>query len=1152
MADIRSIITRFQASQKVFWVSSAALFLFLGYFHLRSTLFFKDQQKKATVINYAGRQRMISQKLVKLALILQRPGVESVTVRQQMTDLNQNWTLMHNALRYGNDEVGILLVQNNTIDSLFRVIQPHKEIISDAVSNLCSDNASRDEMHAGLQTILKHESAFLSNMDQLVKQYELNAQNDIVDIRLLEIWAAISLITLFAFIFRPAFSMLARQNRQIKEWLKEQGKLNEELLASETELYRTREFLEQTNQVAQVGGWEVDLINEKVYWTEMTRKIHEVDDDFVPVLEKGIDFFKEGYYRQKIRQVFNEAVQEGKSYDVQLQIVTARGNAKWVRARGIPEFWNGKCTRVYGTFQDITQQKASEANLRLMESVVRNVKDAIVVTEAEPFDEPGPRIVYANPAFCKMTGYSREEIVGKTPRMLQGPETSREKLDEIRNSIEQWQPFEDELINYKKSGEKFWNNISMVPLADKDGWFTHWIAIERDITEQKENEQNLMAAKAQAESASQAKSEFLANMSHEIRTPLNGVIGFSDLLMKTNMDEHQSQYMQAIHTSANALLDLINDILDFSKIEAGKLELAYEKTDLWELLEQVVDIVKFKVGEKHIELLLSMDKSLPRFTYMDPVRLRQILVNLMSNAVKFTESGEIELSVKCVGQPNDQGHQELCFFVRDTGIGIASDRQEAIFSAFSQEDASTTRKYGGTGLGLSISNQLLKMMDSQLELESNPGVGSKFSFTISLQAESGEAERQQELPIKRALVVDDHPKNCQIIREILAFSDISADTVHNGIHALQKIQSNHYDLMIIDFYMPYMDGLDVIRQVRQEMGISGQQLPIVLLHSSAEDAQVNQGRQELDIQRVMSKPITINQLNQTLKKIHPDATDSRTNISENTQLSLSDLKVQVLLVDDNPMNRMLAMSMLDKILPQAEITEATDGQEAVDAFMRQKPDIILMDVQMPQMSGYEASEKIRQLKEGKDTKIIALTAGTVKGEKERCLEAGMDDYLSKPIVLSSLEEKLLYHLEKTIANIITEEEDQEYDTAHFDLDQCKKRLFTEDMATLEEYTRILFQQLDEDVPQLIEACIQKDIVSLRRVAHKHKSSTASMSMQILAEMFRNLESQADFNEHHIEGLVQEITQEVAQLKAVLEKTFDILIPTTNLVPWQAS
>ncbi len=1136
MGNLHQIIQNFRASRRVFLIASTLLFIIIAFVQFRSQVFFTAQYKKATVINYAGRQRMISQKLVKTALLLASAKQEPTDYLQEMNLLDQNWTRVHEALRNGNEEMGILLVSNQKIDSLFRLIQPHKDSISLAVAAIGAHPELPANVQESLACMLRHEAGFLNGMDQLVKQYELEAQDNIHRVRIIAVISGMCLLSLFTFIFIPAFRLLARQNRQIKESFLHQGELNDDLMSSQEELKRTREFLEQTNRIAMVGGWEVNLVKNRVYWTQMTRLIHEVEEDFVPELEKGISFYKEGYSRDQINEVFRKAVEKGIPYDVELQLITAKGNTKWVRAVGIPDMQDGQCIRVYGTFQDISRQKAHEAHLRLLESVVTNVNDAILITEAEPIDQPGPKIVYVNQAFCEMTGYEREEVIGKTPRLIQGPETSTEQLSRIRESLKKWEPFEAEIINYRKNGEKFWNSFSVVPLADKDGWYTHWIAIERDITAQKINEQKLLDAKAQAESASQAKSEFLANMSHEIRTPLNGVIGFSDLLMKTDMDENQHQYMQAIHTSANALLSLINDILDFSKIEAGKLELSFEKTNLWELLEQVVDIVKFKTEEKNIELLLSIDKNLPRYVQMDPIRLKQILINLMSNAVKFTEQGEIELSVQFlagkVGRPD-----QVCFAVRDTGIGIAAHRQKDIFSAFSQEDASTTRRYGGTGLGLSISNQLLNMMDSRLELESVPGKGSKFFFTLTVVAEAGEDVTEEPLPVSRVLIVDDHPGNCQIIREMLALNSISSEVAGNGLDALQKIESEVFDVLIIDFHMPYMNGMEVIRIIREKLGISSTQLPIILLHSTANDAQINEQKQHLQIQRTISKPITISKLNQALKHLY--VAQPRIKGEEKSEEAL-DQSLHILLVDDNPLNRKLADTMLSQLLPHAKVVQANDGYEAVERFREKRYDLILMDVQMPRMSGYEASEQIRQLPGGDQVTIIALTAGTVKGEKERCLQAGMDDYLSKPIVLQSLKEKLLTWISIEIPSMEVEEKAVAAQNQHFDLEQFKTNLSIQDQATLQDLLETLFQQLDEEYPLFIKAVRQKNLQELHKLAHKHKSAVAVAGMHILAELIRSVERQDNLIIEEMDSLIQEIGQEIEQVKAVAGTYFDKL------------
>lgn len=896
---------------------------------------------------------------------------------------------------------------------------------------------------------------------------------------------------------------------------------------SEKELKRTRELLEQTNRVALVGGWEVDLLNQQVYWTEMTRRIHEVDDTFVPELEKGIAFYKEGYSRDTISRVFSEAVEQGKSYDVELQIVTHSGKVKWVRAMGIPEFVEGKCTRVYGTFQDIDQQKEDEAHLRLLESVVTNIKDAIVITEAEPFDQPGPKIIYVNEAFSRMTGYSREELIGQNPRMLQGEETDRQELDKVRKALENWQPFEADLINYKKNGEKFWVNMSVVPLANKEGWFTHWIAIERDISLQKDSEQKLIAAKAQAETASLAKSEFLANMSHEIRTPLNSVIGFTDLLVKTPLDDSQRNYMQSVHHSANVLLELINDILDFSKIEAGKLELAEEKTDLWELVNQVTEVIKHKVDTEKIELLAHVDPRLPRYAYLDPTRIRQILINLLGNATKFTESGEIELSVMFKSTPDKSGQAEVMFSVRDTGIGIRPEKQKEIFKAFSQEDGSTTRKFGGTGLGLTISNQLLKLMGDQLGLESEPGKGSRFFFTLSLECEEGDPRQEEKMDtFKKVLVVDDHPRNLEIIRQMLAIRQIDCATASNGIEALEYIKNEPgFDLMIVDYHMPYLNGVQVVEQVRKNLRYNS--LPIMLLHSSEEDAMINKACQEFNIQKSISKPITTHKLFGTMASLQAPAREWQPEDIEET----SDEKVTILVADDNHMNRMVAQAMITKILPEAQIFFAEDGLQAVDSYQQYQPDIILMDVQMPGMSGYEASQKIRELNNSDDTIIVAFTAGTVKGERERCLEAGMNDYISKPIVLEKLREVLQKWMNQRPVS--------ESETVTTPLPEDRKRF---DRGTFEQYyeknTHLMELIMTEFIKQLDEfeeaIKVQQqdvDIETLKKVSHKLRGSASATHMQKLINLTLQIEDDAT-DPRELDKLLEELMAEIREAQSI--------------------
>ena len=728
--------------------------------------------------------------------------------------------------------------------------------------------------------------------------------------------------------------------------------------------------------------------------------------------------------------------------------------------------------------------------------------------------------------FCK-EGHSRDTIQQLTDR-----------------AIKTGTAFDEELQIVSARGHERW--VRIIGHAERRQERTiRLYGTVQDIDAQKQAKEQLIQATEEARSASRAKSEFLANMSHEIRTPLNGVIGFTDLLMKTSMDSSQQQYMQAIHHSAHALMELLNDILDFSKIEAGKMEIAEETTDLWQLFAQISDIFKPRLADKDIELLFNIDPSLPQFASVDPIRLRQIMINLLGNAVKFTESGEIEMLIEKTAKQQDNQTAEYRFVVRDTGVGIDPKRQAAIFHAFSQEDSSTSRKYGGTGLGLAITNQLLKLMGSQLELTSTLGMGSTFSFNLQLEVEDTDPNSHKiNVPIHQVLVVDDHEKNCEIICDSLSLLDIQADTAYNGIEALQKLEQQPYDVMIVDYYMPFMDGLQVIQKVRETMHLDSQKLPIILLHSSSEDSKINKKRRSLGIQQVVSKPITFERLKFVLQNLYLDSTDIKEssqlpNVPEPHQEGLS-----LLLVDDNPMNRKLAQAMVKQIFPGFAVTEAENGQEAVSAFEQYQPDIILMDIQMPLMNGYEASRKIRTLPGGDSTRIIALTASAIKGEKERCLEAGMDDYMTKPVVMEVLHQQLNNCLNQPQEEVETENlNDYKMENVHFSLSKFKENAQLHDDDIIAEMVALLHQQLTDDVPRLKELFSEADYTQLKNLAHKHKASTATAGMPYLSEMLVSLEKACKEDEQpaRIEQLVEEIQKEFTLVNEALTQQFPKLL-----------
>ncbi|NTW49513.1 MAG: response regulator, partial [Chlorobiales bacterium] len=475
------------------------------------------------------------------------------------------------------------------------------------------------------------------------------------------------------------------------------------------------------------------------------------------------------------------------------------------------------------TVEKALRHKEAEERLRLFESVIVNGNDAVIITDAEYGSMGGAHIIYVNDAFLQITGYKPEEIMGKTPMMLFGEKTHRRDLVRIKKAILNAQSVRVELIAYRKNRTEFWVDINVVPVADNSGKYTHWVSVLRDITSRKKTEEDLIKAKQLAEESMKAKEQFLANMSHEIRTPMNAVVGLTNLMLNMRLDPEQREYVEAIKQSSDNLLVIINDILDISKIEAGKISFEKIPFSINDLLNRLVKSVKVKAVEKGLTFSLAVDASLPEVVTGDPVRLNQILVNLVGNAIKFTEKGSLTVDARLYEDADDEVN--VLFEVTDTGIGISGESLDKIFESFSQATSDTTRKFGGTGLGLTISKQLVELQNGEMRVKSKPNEGSTFSFIIPLKkggtitvqnASLSGPEQQINLEHLRVLLVEDNPMNRFVATKTLATWKITVDTAENGKQALEMVGEKPYDLILMDVQMPEMDGYEATRRIRKE------------------------------------------------------------------------------------------------------------------------------------------------------------------------------------------------------------------------------------------------------------------------------------------------------------------------------------------------
>lgn len=675
-----------------------------------------------------------------------------------------------------------------------------------------------------------------------------------------------------------------------------------------------------------------------------------------------------------------------------------------------------------------------------------------------------------------------------------------------------------------------------------------------NVNKRMEFEESLNRSKELAEKANQEKSNFLTNMSHEIRTPLNSVIGFTELLTKTPLNVSQKKFAQSVNLSAQTLMEIINDVLDLSKIEAGKLELSLLKSDIVELCEYVCDIVKYLAIEKKIELLLNIAPSIPRFAKIDPIRLKQVLVNLLNNAIKFTHKGEVELKLSFSESGEDKGIYQ--FEVRDTGIGISLDDQKKLFKSFSQIDSSTTRKYGGSGLGLVISNHIVNQMGGAIEVESAPNKGAKFSFAIEVEVDTTILNyNANDLNISRALIIDDNSNNRLILEHALSSWGIESVSCEDGYSAIREIKlSPPFDVIIIDYRMPLINGIDTIRLLRNDSVFTGRREPVIIMSTSDNDAKIDKELKEGGLLYQITKPVKMRDLYNYLLNLSktgefPQPEESQSNSESDTSSNSegeNNPSPVILVAEDVDMNLLLLRTLIKGYLPNAIIYEANNGVEAIEIYKKHAPSIIFMDMQMPIMDGITATKEIRKLeKKGQHAIIIALTASATSEDREKSIKAGMDYYLTKPINQRELKNILLGSIkESTNHSIVGANRAEDYHqvnntppldpTKHFNREEMLSRVDGEE-ELLEELFETLNYEMEESLSQLESDLLNSRIDQAKQNAHKIKGVALNMSFNQLSHVAQELEKALKADRSQIPKLYSQLKEEWKIVKSIIYK-----------------
>jgi len=772
-------------------------------------------------------------------------------------------------------------------------------------------------------------------------------------------------------------------------------------------------------------------------------------------------------------------------------------------------------------------------------ALFESANDAVFINSINPDGSAG-KFVAVNDGACSLLGYSREELLRISPVDIDAPDASiiwsaivKELQTEGRLTFE--------MVHLTKSGRRIPVEISACLFGFAGNSFM--LSIARDISEHKRVEKKLRQAKQTAETANRAKSFFLANMSHEVRTPMNGIMGMTGLLLDTPLASEQREYTEMIRASADALLRVINDILDFSKVEAGKLDFEKLDFDLRTTVEDTVDMLKIRAQEKGLELACLIQHDVPSLLRGDPGRLRQVLVNLMGNALKFTDKGEVVIQVHL--KEESETHATLLFSVSDTGIGIPRGRLDRLFQSFSQGDPFITRKYGGTGLGLAISKSIVEMMGGQIAVESEEGKGSTFWFTAVFEKQPVEQRSTpgvfEDIRGRRILIVDDNLTNRLILREQLHSWGCRYDVAASAKEALDKLwagleSKDPFQVAILDMEMPDMDGAILGRKIKENPDLGQTLLLLLTSQGRRGDAKRMEG---IGFSAYLTKPVKSAQLRDCLALAIGSKSSAFSGrpvpiITRHSVAEAKKQKMRILLAEDNVTNQKLALRILEKMGYRADT--AGTGREVLWALERVPYDLILMDMQMPEMDGLEATAAIRQkeTETGGHIPIIAMTARALKGDRERCLAAGLDDYISKPIQPKELIEAIGRQLGKAdvgaqkIPLVGISEEKEIFDKGEL-LDRVGG-----DEEIFREIVKTFMEEAPLQVQKLKEVLQEGEALSVERQAHLLKGAAMNMGAKVLQAVALEVEMAGRAGDlSRARALAERLDQEFEKLNEIL-------------------